>query len=129
MHISLQDILAIAAAILGPIVTLIGFMWHHFNKKFEVADHKFEQMDGKIDNLKIEINSVEKRLEEKINSVEKRLEEKINSVEKRLEEKLNSVEKRLGEKIDAVRDRVSRIEGQLAPASIVSFNPPKNKAS
>ncbi len=100
MHISLQDILAIVAAILGPIVTIIGFMWHHFNKKFEVIDHKFEQMDKKIDNLKVEINSAEKRLSEK-----------------------------LGEKIDAVRDRVSRIEGQLAPASIVSFNQPKNKAS
>ncbi len=93
MHISLQDMLAIVAAILGPIVTLVGFMWHHFNSKFE-------KLDGKIDNLKAEINSLEKRLTEN-----------------------------LGEKIDAVRDRVSRIEGQLAPASIVSLNPTKNKAS
>jgi hypothetical protein len=56
-----------------------------------------------------------------------KLDEKIDGVEKRLDEKISSIEKRLGEKIDAVRDRVSRIEGQLAPASIVAFNPPRRK--
>jgi hypothetical protein len=70
MHLNLQDILAI----LGPILTLMGFMWHHFNKR--------------IDDLKVDVKHVEEKL---------------------------------GEKIDAVRDRVSRIEGQLVPAKVVSF--------
>ncbi len=50
-------------------------------------------------------------------------EEKIDN----LRAELINVEKRLGEKIDAVRDRVSRIEGQLAPASIVAFKPAEHK--
>ena len=109
MSINLQDLLAI----LGPILTLMGFMWHHSNSRFE-------KIDEKIDSLKVEINSVEKRLEEKIIGVEKRLSEDISSVEQRLNE-------RLGEKIDAVRDRVSRIEGQLTPAKVISFEETRTK--
>jgi chromosome segregation ATPase len=111
MNINLQDLLAIVACILGPIGTLMGFIWQHSNTKFG-------KLDEKIDNLRVE-------LKEDINSVEKRLDEKIDN----LRGELNSVEKRLGEKIDAVRDRVSRIEGQLAPASIVAFNPTRHKES
>jgi hypothetical protein len=91
MNISIQDILAIVTPILGFIGTLMGFMWHHSNTKFE-------KIDEKIENLRVELKG-----------------------------DINGVEKRLGEKIDAVRDRVSRIEGQLAPASIVTFNPPRHK--
>jgi uncharacterized protein YdcH (DUF465 family) len=85
MNINLQDLLAIW----GPSLMLTGFMWYHFNSRFDKIDQKFEKMD----------------------------------------EKISSVEQKLGEKIDAVRDRVSRIEGQLAPTSVVPFNPPKHKAS
>jgi hypothetical protein len=108
MNLTLQDIVAILTSILGPIGTLIGFMWYHFNNKFEKIDHKFENLDEKINSLRNEIKG------------------DINSVK----EEINSVEKKLGEKIDAVRDRVSRIEGQLAPASIVSLRPvsPKKTA-
>ena len=89
MNLNLQDLLAIW----GPSVTLTGFMWYHFNSKFEKIDQKFEKVDEKIDSLKAEINSVEKRLTEN-----------------------------LGAKIDAVRDRVSRIEGQLtSTAKVISF--------
>jgi hypothetical protein len=94
MNINFQDYLAIVASILGPMGTLMGFMWHHSNTKFEKLDEKFEKTDEKIDNLRAE---------------------------------LVNVEKRLGEKIDAVRDRVSRIEGQLAPASIVAYSPARHK--
>jgi len=92
MYLSIQDL----AAILGPIGVVIGFMWHHFNKRFE-------------------------NMETKIDSVDKRLGEKIDLVEKHLDKKMDSVDKRLGEKIDLVRDRVSRIEGQLTPAKVVPF--------
>jgi hypothetical protein len=109
MSLSLQDLLII----LGPIGTLLGFMWHHSNTRFEKLDEKidqkFEKLDKKIDNLRVELKG------------------DINSVEKRLDEKIDNVEKRLGEKIDAVRDRVSRIEGQLAPASIVAYSPARHK--
>jgi hypothetical protein len=111
MSLNLQDFLAILASVLAPIGALMGFMWHHSNNKFEKLDEKFEI------------------LREDIHSVEKRLGEDIQGVEKRLGEKIDNVEKRLGEKIDAVRDRVSRIEGQLAPASIVAFNPSRHKES
>jgi hypothetical protein len=70
MNLTLQDLLAI----LGPMGTLVGFMWYHFNNSFE-----------------------------------------------KIERRIDSVEQKLGEKIDAVRDRVSRIEGQLVPAKIISF--------
>ncbi len=42
MQLNLQDILAIVAAILGPMGALIGFMWHHFNTRFEKVDQRFE---------------------------------------------------------------------------------------
>jgi hypothetical protein len=77
MNLNLQDVLAI----LGPIGTLIGVMWYHFNDSFEKIEHRMDKTDNKID----------------------------------------SVEQKLGEKIDAVRDRVSRLEGQLASAKVVSF--------
>jgi hypothetical protein len=59
MNINLQDYLAIVASILGPILTLMGFMWHNSNTRFE-------KIDEKIDSLKVEINSVEKRLNERL---------------------------------------------------------------
>lgn len=59
---------------------------------------KFEKAEEKIDSLKIEINNVEKRLAEK-----------------------------LAKKIDALRNGVSRIEGHLVPAQIVSFEKPRLK--
>jgi hypothetical protein len=120
MSLHLQDFLAMLAVVSGPVGTLMAFMWHHSNTKFEKLDEKFEILRG-------DIHNVEKSLRADINGVEKRLEEKIDSVEKSLRADINGVEKRLGEKIDAVRDRVSRIEGQLAPASIVAFNPPRHK--
>jgi len=93
MHLNIQDLMAI----LGPIGVIFGFMWYHFNRRFE-------------------------KIEDKIDNVDKHLGEKIDAVEKRLDKKIDSVDKRLGEKIDAVRDRVSRIEGQLTPAKVVSFH-------
>jgi hypothetical protein len=81
MNISLQDYLAIVASILGPILTLIGFMWHYFNKS--------------MGELKVDIKSDIKDVRADI--------------------------KRVEEKVDAVRDRVSRIEGQLVPAKVISF--------
>ncbi len=71
MHLGIQDFITI----LGPILTLMGFMWHHFNKG--------------IGELKVDIKRVE-------------------------------------EKLDAVRDRVSRIEGQLVPAKVISFEEPRH---
>ena len=119
MTLSIQDI----SVILGPMITLMGFMWHHSNTKFEKIDEKFEKMDErfektdeKIDNLRAEVINVEKRLDGKIDSLKSELKGDINNTEKRL-----------GEKIDAVRDRVSRIEGQLTPTSIVSFKPVRHK--
>jgi hypothetical protein len=136
MNLSLQDMLVMWASILGPIGTLIGFMWHHFNNLGNdlrrelnslrgelngVEKRLDEKIDKKIDILRGELNGVEKRLDEKISSVEKKLDEKISSVEKKLDEKISSVERGLGEKIDAARDRISRIEGQLVPTKIVAF--------
>ena len=112
MTLSIQDI----SVILGPMITLMGFMWHHSNTKFEKIDEKFEKIDEKIDNLRAEVINVEKRLDGKIDSLKSELKGDINNTEKRL-----------GEKIDAVRDRVSRIEGQLTPTSIVSFKPVRHK--
>jgi hypothetical protein len=77
MNLNLQDVLAI----LGPIGTLIGVMWYHFNDRFKKIEPRMDKTDNKID----------------------------------------SVEQKLGEKIDAVRDRVSRLEGQVASANVVSF--------
>lgn len=102
MHLSIQDFLAI----LGPILTLMGFMWHHSNSRFQNIDRKFEKMEEKIENLRADIKGVE---------------EKLGADIKRLEEKLGADIKRLEEKVDAVRDRVSRIEGQLVPAKVFSF--------
>ena len=62
MHLNIQDLLAI----LGPIGTLIGFMWYHFNNKFEKTDEK-------IENLRAELNNVEKKLGEKIDAVRDRV--------------------------------------------------------
>jgi hypothetical protein len=95
MNLSLQDLLAIW----GPSLMLTGFMWHHFNKKF--------------DDLKAEVKDVRVDI--------KRVEEKLGADIKRVEEKLGADIKRVEEKVDAVRDRVSRIEGQLVPAKVVSF--------
>jgi predicted nuclease with TOPRIM domain len=111
MNLSIQDLLAIW----GPIGALMGFMWHHSNTRFE-------KLDEKIENLRGEVNSVEKRLDEKISGVEKRLDEKLE---------------KLDEKLDAVRDRVSRIEGQLAHSIVLNpqalnqptFNPSRHKES
>jgi hypothetical protein len=95
MNLSLQDMLAI----LGPIGTLIGFMWRHFN-------NLGNDLRGELKNLRGELNT---------------LRGELNGVEKRLDEKISSVERGLGEKIDAARDRISRIEGQLVPAKIIAF--------
>jgi chaperonin cofactor prefoldin len=176
MNLSLQDMLVMWASIVGPLCTLMGFMWYHFNnlgnglrgelsRVEEKLDKKIdnlgndlkgelnrveEKLDKKIDNLgndlRGELNRVEEKLDKKIdnlgndlrgelNRAEKRLDEKIdtldkkidtlrselNGVEKRLDEKISSVEKGLGEKIDAARDRISRIEGQLVPAKMITF--------
>jgi len=98
MNISLQDYLAIVASILGPILTLTGFMWHHFNKS--------------MGELKVDIKADIKDVRFDI---------------KRVEEKLGADIKRVEEKIDAVRDRVSRIEGQLVPAKVISFEETRPK--
>jgi hypothetical protein len=95
LTLHLQDLIAIW----GPMGTLIGFMWYHFNHKFEKIDDRFVKMASKM----------EDRFE--------KVDIKIDN----LSEKLNNVEEKLGEKIDVVRDRVSRIEGQLVPAKMVSF--------
>jgi hypothetical protein len=102
MNLSLQDMLVMWASILGPICTLIGFMWHHFN-------NLGNDLRSELNSLRGELNGVEKRLDEKISSVERGLGEKISSVEKRLDEKidnlrgeLNGVEKRLDGKISSV---------------------------
>jgi hypothetical protein len=107
MNLSLQDMLVMWASVLGPIVTLIGFMWHHFNN----LGHDLRR---ELNSLRGDLNGELKALRGELNGVEKRLDEKISSVERGLGEKL-------GEKIDAARDRISRIEGQLAPAKIIAF--------
>ncbi len=102
MHLSIQDFITI----LGPILTLMGFMWHHFNKS--------------MGELKVDIKDVRfdiKRVEEKLGADIKRVEEKLGADIKDVRVDIKRVE----EKVDAVRDRVSRIEGQLVPAKVISF--------
>lgn len=96
MHLTLQDL----TAVLGPMITLVGFMWYHFNNR---------------------IDRLESNLNNKIDDVEIKLNKKIDDVESRLNKKIDDVDAKLSEKIDAVRDRVSRIEGQLVPTKIISF--------
>jgi hypothetical protein len=103
VNLNFQDILII----LGPILTLMGFMWHHFNKG--------------MDELKIDIKGVRVDI--------KRVEEKLGADIKRVEEKLGADIKRVEEKVDAVRDRVSRIEGQLVPAKVISFEEARPQAA
>jgi phage host-nuclease inhibitor protein Gam len=116
MHLSIQDFITI----LGPILTLMGFMWHHFNKSMGElkADIKTDIKDVRFDI---------KRVEEKLGADIKRVEEKLGADIKRVEEKLGADIKRVEEKVDAVRDRVSRIEGQLVPAKVISFEETRPK--
>jgi predicted nucleic acid-binding Zn-ribbon protein len=95
MNLNFQDILTI----LGPILTLMGFMWHHFNKKFDKMD---ENMASLRADIKADIKDVEEKLSMDIKDV------KVDI-------------KRVEDKVDAVKDRVSRIEGQLVPAKVISF--------
>jgi len=66
MNLNLQDLIAI----LGPMITLVGFMWYHFNSRFDATDKK-------IDNLRLE-------LKEDINRVEGKLGEKMDAVRDRV---------------------------------------------
>lgn len=125
MHLSLQDL----TAVLGPMITLIGFMWYHFNNRIDRLEKKIDDVDtnlnNKIDSVEIRLNKkiddVESRLNKKIDDVEIKLNKKIDEVESRLNKKIDDLDAKLSEKIDAVRDRVSRIEGQLVPTKIISF--------
>jgi len=121
MHLSIQDFITI----LGPILTLMCFMWHHFNKSMGElkADIKTDIKDVRFDIKRVEekLGADIKRVEEKLGADIKRVEEKLGADIKRVEEKLGADIKRVEEKVDAVRDRVSRIEGQLVPAKVISF--------
>ena len=97
MHLSIQDFITI----LGPILTLMGFMWHHFNKS--MGELKVDIKDVRVDIKDVRVDI------------------------KRVEEKLGADIKRVEEKVDAVRDRVSRIEGQLVPAKLISFEETRPK--
>ena len=105
MHLPTQDFLTILASIVGPIGTMLGFMWYHFNTRFE-------KIDGKIDNLRNELkndlNQVEQRSNLKIDDAEQRLTKEVYNVERRLTEKIDDVEQRLTEKVDGVEQRLSK---------------------
>jgi hypothetical protein len=66
MHMNLQDYLAIVGSILGPILTLMGFMWHHSNTRFDKME---EKVGADIKDVRADI----KRVEEKIDAVRDRV--------------------------------------------------------
>ena len=66
MTLNIQDQLSIVV----PLVALGGFMWRHF-------DNKFEKIDVKID---VKISTLESNLNQKIADIR----EKLNSVEEKL---------------------------------------------
>jgi len=61
-HLSAQDILAIMGSILGPIITLLGFMWHHFNGQFK-------EIKGEVNDMRGEMKDMEIRLVNKIDAL------------------------------------------------------------
>ena len=111
MQLSFQDYLII----LGPSLGLMSLMWHHFNTRFDKIDVRFQGLDEK--------------LTKKIEHVEEKLTKKIEHLERNWDEKINMADTKLSEKLDTVRDRVSRIEGQLIPTKIVSFEVPFEETS
>jgi predicted transcriptional regulator len=117
MSFTLQDLFAI----LGPIGAFGTFMWYHFSKEFEKIDRKFENIDQKFEKIDQKIDNLSVELKGEISKVEGKLVAEISRVEGKLVAEINRVEEKLGEKIDAVRDRVSRIEGQLVPSKIITF--------
>jgi hypothetical protein len=57
----------------------------------------------------------------------KKLDQKLEKLDvkiDRLRGEINRIGEKLSKKIDTVRDRSSRIEGQLVPAKIISFEEP-----
>lgn len=58
MNLTLQDILAIVAAILGTLGTLMGFMWTHLNNR--------------INELRVDIKSGDEKLSMDIKKVEEK---------------------------------------------------------
>jgi hypothetical protein len=112
MNMTLQDMLAMLAFTLSSTVTLIGFMWHHFN-------NSFEKIENRIDNRFKEIDNRFKEFKHSIDSSFEKIERRIDNTDNKIDI-LN---------INAVRERVSRLEGQLAPATIVSFEERISKGS
>ena len=76
-----------------------------------------DRIDGVEKRLNGRIDEVEEHLDEKIDGVEKRLNGRIDEVEERLDEKIDGVEKRLNGRIDEVEERLSgrmeRMENRL----------------
>ncbi|OJW66748.1 MAG: hypothetical protein BGO68_00220 [Candidatus Amoebophilus sp. 36-38] len=122
MQLSFQDYLII----LGPSLGLMSLMWHHFNTRFDKIDVRFQGLDEKLTK---KIEHVEEKLTKKIEHVEEKLTKKIEHLERNWDEKINMADTKLSEKLDTVRDRVSRIEGQLIPTKIVSFEVPFEETS
>lgn len=107
LHLSFQDILAI----LGPMVALLGFMWHHFNGQFKEIKGDMKEMEISLTNKVDETNK------------------EMKAIEVRLTNKIDSFHKSLNKQVSIDRERISRIEGQLTPTQIQfqSEETPKKK--
>jgi chromosome segregation ATPase len=119
-HLSAQDILAIMGSILGPLITLLGFMWHHFNGQFkeikgEVNDIKGEvnDMRGEVNNMRGEVNNMRGEMNDMRGEMND-MRGEMKNMELRLVNKIDTSYKSLNEQISIDRERISRIEGYLA---------------
>jgi len=102
--------------IVGPILALLGFMWHHFNGQFkEIKGEMKEEINGikgEINGIKGEINGIKSEINGvkiEINGIRVEMKE----MEIRLTNKIDTSYKSLNEQISMDRERISRIEGYL----------------
>jgi hypothetical protein len=79
---TLQDMLALLAFTLGSTVTLIGFMWHHFNNSFEKIENR---IDNRFREFKHSIDSSFEKIERRIDNTDNKIDSlNINAVRERV---------------------------------------------
>jgi chromosome segregation ATPase len=89
-----------------------------FNLAIAELKALIEKLEGKIQAVRGDMNSMEARLEAKMDSIEERLETKMNSIKERLETKMNSMEERMNNKMEVLAKDLTIKIGYMIAGSI-----------